>query len=63
MRHQLVCMIQDMRIVRLVANKRAEEKDLIIIGGGPAGYVAAIKAGQAGLKVQLTTLCYVSLVH
>jgi len=29
----------------------AEEKDLIIIGGGVAGYVAAIKAGQAGLKV------------
>jgi len=28
-----------------------EEKDLIIIGGGVAGYVAAIKAGQAGLKV------------
>lgn len=24
--------------------------DLVIIGGGPAGYVAAIKAGQAGLK-------------
>jgi len=30
----------------------AEEKDLIIIGGGVAGYVAAIKAGQAGLKVR-----------
>ncbi|KAJ4341481.1 dihydrolipoamide dehydrogenase precursor [Didymella glomerata] len=29
----------------------AEEKDLVIIGGGVAGYVAAIKAGQAGLKV------------
>jgi dihydrolipoamide dehydrogenase len=29
----------------------AEEKDLIIIGGGVAGYVAAIKAGQEGLKV------------
>jgi len=28
-----------------------EEKDLVIIGGGVAGYVAAIKAGQAGLKV------------
>ncbi|MFN2337204.1 MAG: FAD-dependent oxidoreductase, partial [Bacteroidales bacterium] len=24
--------------------------DLIIIGAGPAGYVAAIRAGQAGLK-------------
>jgi len=29
----------------------AEEKDLVVIGGGVAGYVAAIKAGQAGLKV------------
>ncbi|KAK3724444.1 dihydrolipoamide dehydrogenase precursor [Vermiconidia calcicola] len=29
----------------------AEEKDLVIIGGGVGGYVAAIKAGQAGLKV------------
>ncbi|KIN00949.1 hypothetical protein OIDMADRAFT_197944 [Oidiodendron maius Zn] len=29
----------------------AEEKDLVIIGGGVAGYVAAIKAAQEGLKV------------
>jgi NADPH-dependent 2,4-dienoyl-CoA reductase/sulfur reductase-like enzyme len=29
----------------------AEDRDLIVIGGGVAGYVAAIKAGQAGLKV------------
>ncbi|KOS18314.1 Dihydrolipoyl dehydrogenase [Escovopsis weberi] len=28
-----------------------EEKDLIIIGGGVAGYVAAIKAGQEGMTV------------
>ncbi|KAJ9296814.1 hypothetical protein DTO271G3_5013 [Paecilomyces variotii] len=28
----------------------AEEHDLVIIGGGVAGYVAAIKAGQEGLK-------------
>ena len=27
------------------------EHDLVIIGGGVAGYVAAIKAGQEGLKV------------
>jgi thioredoxin reductase len=26
----------------------------VIIGGGVAGYVAAIKAGQAGLKVRRT---------
>lgn len=29
----------------------ADEKDLVIIGGGVAGYVAAIKAGQEGMKV------------
>ncbi|ELR10257.1 dihydrolipoyl dehydrogenase [Pseudogymnoascus destructans 20631-21] len=28
-----------------------EEQDVVIIGGGVAGYVAAIKAGQEGLKV------------
>ncbi|RKP05026.1 hypothetical protein THASP1DRAFT_2411, partial [Thamnocephalis sphaerospora] len=27
-----------------------EEKDLVIIGGGPGGYVAAIKAAQLGMK-------------
>ena len=26
-------------------------KDVVIIGGGPGGYVAAIKAAQLGLKV------------
>lgn len=30
----------------------AKEHDLVIIGGGVAGYVAAIKAGQEGLKVR-----------
>ncbi|EHL02489.1 FAD/NAD(P)-binding protein [Glarea lozoyensis ATCC 20868] len=29
----------------------AEQDDLVIIGGGVAGYVAAIKAGQEGMKV------------
>ncbi|KAK4041001.1 hypothetical protein C8A01DRAFT_45727 [Parachaetomium inaequale] len=29
----------------------AESRDLVIIGGGVAGYVAAIKAGQEGMKV------------
>jgi hypothetical protein len=36
---------------RTCADCSAEEKDLVIIGGGVAGYVAAIKAGQAGMKV------------
>lgn len=30
----------------------AEEKDILIIGGGVGGYVAAIKAGQEGYKVR-----------
>ena len=32
------------------AAEASEEKDVIIIGGGPGGYVAAIKAAQLGLK-------------
>ncbi|EEQ35508.1 dihydrolipoamide dehydrogenase [Microsporum canis CBS 113480] len=31
----------------------SEEHDLVIIGGGVAGYVAAIKAGQEGLKASV----------
>jgi alkyl hydroperoxide reductase subunit AhpF len=37
-------------------NWPVEEKDLVIIGGGVAGYVAAIKAGQEGMKVCLRLL-------
>jgi hypothetical protein len=29
----------------------APEYDLVVIGGGPGGYVAAIKAAQLGMKV------------
>ena len=29
----------------------SEEFDLIVLGGGPGGYVAAIRAAQLGLKV------------
>ncbi|KAJ6238531.1 dihydrolipoyl dehydrogenase [Anaeramoeba flamelloides] len=32
-------------------SKITEEQDVVIIGGGPGGYVAAIKAAQLGLKV------------
>ena len=31
--------------------QKLQEHDLVIIGGGVAGYVSAIKAGQEGLKV------------
>ena len=31
----------------------AEKFDIIIIGGGPGGYVAAIRAAQLGMKVAL----------
>jgi dihydrolipoamide dehydrogenase len=34
-------------------NEQEMDYDLIIIGAGPAGYVAAIRAGQAGLKTVL----------
>ncbi|MDO7554962.1 MAG: FAD-dependent oxidoreductase, partial [Oceanospirillaceae bacterium] len=28
----------------------SQEFDLVVIGGGPGGYVAAIRAAQLGLK-------------
>jgi ribulose 1,5-bisphosphate synthetase/thiazole synthase len=39
-----------------------EEHDLVIIGGGVAGYVAAIKAGQEGLKVHYYNFIHTFLV-
>jgi len=33
----------------------AEEADLVVIGSGPGGYVAAIKAAQLGLKVHCSS--------
>ena len=29
------------------------DKDIIVIGGGPGGYVAAIRAAQLGAKVSV----------
>ncbi|MGA2500604.1 MAG: FAD-dependent oxidoreductase, partial [Tepidisphaeraceae bacterium] len=33
------------------ATKHPHQFDLIVIGGGPAGYAAAIRAGQLGMRV------------
>ena len=35
------------------------EYDVLIIGAGPAGYVAAIRAGQVGLKTALIEKIYI----
>ncbi|KAI9222822.1 dihydrolipoamide dehydrogenase [Blastocladiella britannica] len=35
---------------RTLASAASEELDVVVIGGGPGGYVAAIKAAQLGLK-------------
>lgn len=35
---------------RRFATSGSEENDVVVIGGGPGGYVAAIKAAQLGLK-------------
>lgn len=32
------------------ASAGSDENDVVVIGGGPGGYVAAIKAAQLGLK-------------
>jgi dihydrolipoamide dehydrogenase len=38
--------------IAIGSDKSTEQKDLVIIGGGVAGYVAAIKGAQEGLKVR-----------
>ena len=39
------------RCFAVKATTGTEDADLVVIGGGPGGYVAAIKAAQEGLKV------------
>ncbi|MGN1402133.1 MAG: dihydrolipoyl dehydrogenase family protein [Bacillus sp. (in: firmicutes)] len=37
----------------MVVGELTQERDLIVIGGGPGGYSAAIRAAQLGIKVML----------
>ncbi|TFB19540.1 dihydrolipoyl dehydrogenase [Filobacillus milosensis] len=37
----------------MVVGEITEERDLIVVGGGPGGYTAAIRAAQLGLQVTL----------
>ena len=39
----------------------SDEYDLCVIGSGPGGYVAAIKAAQLGLKVKIIIFIYFKL--
>jgi len=39
------------------SSQKLDEADLVVIGSGPGGYVAAIKAAQLGLKVLINITC------
>jgi hypothetical protein len=43
---------QQQRALAAAAASASPDYDLVVIGGGPGGYVAAIKAAQLGLKVR-----------
>lgn len=37
----------------MVVGEFAQETDLLVIGAGPGGYVAAIRGAQLGMKVTI----------
>ena len=37
----------------MVVGEMTEQTDLVVIGGGPGGYTAAVRAGQLGIKTML----------
>uniref|UniRef100_A0A8C8MFL3 Dihydrolipoyl dehydrogenase n=1 Tax=Oncorhynchus tshawytscha TaxID=74940 RepID=A0A8C8MFL3_ONCTS len=57
--HQLPNRLQGATVlsVRTYADKAQIDADVTVVGSGPGGYVAAIKAAQLGFKVKIRPLC------
>lgn len=50
-RIHLLLFIATKLVPSVIACRRPQESDVVIVGGGPGGYVAAIKAAQLGMSV------------
>ena len=46
-----LCQFGEMQVIIKLVHVIGEQADLVVIGSGPGGYVAAIKAAQLGMKV------------